>query len=169
MLRIESGGLPREAINDLCKLKLPALEYLELWIGTSEYGGDSTIQDLIPILQSDLFPKLKYLGLRNAEYTDDIAIAIAKSTIIKQLIELDLSLGTLCKKGAQALINCPQINELDTLDISYNYLEPSLYPEEFEQILYLNCDVIAESQKYWDVNWEHDINIPIARYCQVRE
>lgn len=73
-LIIESGGLSREVINQICTLELPALEYLELWLGRDEYGGTSSIDDLIPIISGQQFPKLKYLGLRNSEYSDDIAI-----------------------------------------------------------------------------------------------
>ena len=46
-LIIESGGLRREAVNQICKLELPALEYLELWLGRDEYGGTSSIDDIM--------------------------------------------------------------------------------------------------------------------------
>ena len=68
---IESGGISREVINQFCQLDLPALKYLELWTGREEYAGNSSIEDVMPII-SGKYSKLKYLGLRNSEYSDDI-------------------------------------------------------------------------------------------------
>ena len=169
-IRIESGGLPRKAINDLCALDLPALEYLELWMGTDEYGGTSTIEDLVPIIKGDAFPNLKYLGLRNAEYTDEIVSELVKSPLINRLIELDLSLGTLGIEGAEALLNCPAINELDTLNISKNWL--ANFPEIINQLLQLDCEVIIEGQDSYDPNQQfedEDVAYEYRRYCSVRE
>jgi hypothetical protein len=49
VLIIETGGLCREKISQILSLELPALEHLELWLGSHEYGGDSSIDDLMPI------------------------------------------------------------------------------------------------------------------------
>ena len=166
VIRIESGGLPREAINGLCALDLPALEYLELWMGTPEYGGNSTIEDLMPIITGEAFPNLKYLGLRNAEYTDEIALEIVKSPLIERLIELDLSLGTLGIEGGEALSNCSAVNELDTLNVSYNWLVRNCHYAP--KLLTLDCELIAEGQKAYnpdpDSSYYHH-----HRYCRVRE
>jgi hypothetical protein len=181
-IRIESGGLPREAINGLCALELPALEYLELWMGTPEYGGSSTIKDLMPIISGEAFPNLKYLGLRNAEYTDEIVLELVKSSLIERLVELDLSLGTLGIDGAEALLNCPAINELDTLNISRNWLKS--FPETITQFFQLDCEVIADEQDSYDPDielmykdpnyinsddYEHREYFEVYRYCSVRE
>ena len=136
-LIIESGGLRKEIINQICQLELPALKYLELWLGRKDYGGTSSIEDIIPILYGR-FPKLKYLGLRNSEYTDDIVSEIIDSPIINNLIELDFSMGTLTDEGAEALLNCPAIHQLDTLDISEN----SLSDEMIEQLSAFKFEVI---------------------------
>jgi hypothetical protein len=42
-LIIESGGLPAQVVRDVAAATLPALEHLELWLGTEEYGGDAPI------------------------------------------------------------------------------------------------------------------------------
>ncbi len=141
-LIIESSGLRREVIHQICKLDLPELEYLELWLGTDRYGGTSSIEDLMPIISGELFPNLKYLGLRNSEYTDDIAAAIVKSPIIEQLIELDLSMGNLGDDGAQCLLNCPAVNQLDTLNVSQNCLRQMV-----SQLKQLDIDVVVLDQK----------------------
>lgn len=152
-LIIESSGLRREVIHQICKLDLPELEYLELWLGTDRYGGTSSIKDLMPIISGELFPKLKYLGLRNSEYTDDIAAAIVKSPIIEQLIELDLSMGNLGDDGAQCLLDCPAVNQLDTLNVSQNCLRPMV-----SQLKQLDIDIVVFDQK----GSQH-------RYCSVAE
>lgn len=169
-IRIESGGLPREAINGLCALDLPALEYLELWMGTPEYGGNSTINDLLPIIKGKAFPNLKYLGLRNAEYTDELVLELVKSPLIESLVELDLSLGTLGVEGAEALLNCSAVNELDTLNISKNWLK--YFSETITQFFQLDCNIIVDEQKWYNPTQQfEDENeaYESRRYCSVRE
>lgn len=138
-LIVESGGLSHQSINHICKLELPALEYLELWLGSDYYGGDSSISDLMPII-SGAFPKLKYLGLRNSGYSNNIAFAIANSSIIENLVELDLSIGTLNDDGAKALLDCPVINSLDTLNISNNNVS-NMMIQRLEQ---LEIEVVSD-------------------------
>lgn len=159
-LIVETGGLSRQTIAQICTLELPALEYLELWLGRDEYGGDSTIDDVMPILSGELFPKLKYLGLRNSEYSDDIAYAVVQSPVLDHLIELDLSMGTLGDEGAEALLNCPAINRLDTLNVAHNYLR-GIIP----RLSQLNCQVIADNQKG---GYRYENNLQY-RYCSVAE
>ncbi len=144
-LRVESGGLNREAILDLNQLELPELEYLELWMGRPEYGGNSSIDDLMPILSGEKFPKLKYLGLKNCEYANDIAFELVRSPILESLIELDLSMGTLQLEGFQALLNYPKINELEVLNVAANCIDRAftgtLPVSEFK------CRLIMEGQR----------------------
>lgn len=167
-LIIETGGLSREAIGQICQLQLPSLEHLELWLGSDYYGGDSTVEDLQPILEGNLYPKLKYLGLRNAQYTDEIAEAVVRfrkadrfseSRIIHQLKTLDLSMGTLGAKGAEFLCSCAAIKNLDTLNVSENYLND----EDIAKLASLKINLIADNQK--DIE-EYDEN---ERYCSVSE
>ena len=121
-LALESGGLPVRVVRSVCTSDFPNLEYLELWLGTSNYGGDSSVRDLQPILSGKLFPKLKYLGLRNCEYADDIAAVIVNSPILERIETLDLSLGVLTDEGAQALLSLPQGGALKKVSIHYNYV-----------------------------------------------
>ncbi|ALF54111.1 hypothetical protein ACX27_16700 [Nostoc piscinale CENA21] len=153
-LIIESGGLRHQVINQICELELPALEYLELWLGSEGYGGTSSINDLMPIL-SGVFPKLKYLGLRNSEYSDDIALVIVDSPILENLVELDFSMGTLGDEGAEALLNCPAIQQLDTLNVSDNCLTDNM----LARLKQLDIEVISDNpQKHTE-----------DRYCTVAE
>ena len=49
-LVLETGGMPAGVVRAVCGSTLPALEHLELWLGTPEYGSDVTVADLEPIL-----------------------------------------------------------------------------------------------------------------------
>ena len=124
-LAIESGGLPAEVVAQICRGKFPELEYLELWLGTPNYGGDCRVNDLQPLLKGTLFPKLTYLGLRNAEIADDIAAVIVKSPIVDRLEILDLSLGNLSDEGANALLQLKSKN-LKRLDLHHHYISKPL-------------------------------------------
>jgi len=121
-LALESGGLSAEVVRSICTSRFPNLEHLELWLGTEEYGGSSSVQDLQPILSGKLFPKLKYLGLRNCEYADDIAAVVVNSPIIDRIETLDLSLGVITDEGAQALLSLPEGGTLKNVSVHHNYL-----------------------------------------------
>lgn len=121
-LILESGGLPAEVVRSVGRSDFPALEHLELWLGTEEYGGDSTVEDLQPILSGKLFPNLKYLGLRNCEFADDIAAVIVNSPLVQRVETLDLSLGVMTDEGGRALLSLPLDGMLQHVSLHYNYL-----------------------------------------------
>lgn len=118
----ESGGLSAEFVRSIGRAKFPALEHLELWLGTEEYGGSSTVEDLQPILSGELFPNLKYLGLRNCEFADDIAAVIVNSPLVKRIETLDLSLSVLTDEGGRALLSLPTDGTLKHVSLHYNFL-----------------------------------------------
>ena len=89
--------------------ELPRLEHLELWLGDGYYGGIATAAPLAPLLSGNLFPNLKYLGLRNSRIADEVAKAVAASPILERLEVLDLSLGNMGDEGARALIASPAV------------------------------------------------------------
>jgi hypothetical protein len=127
-LIIETGGLSVNIIRQICNGQLPALQHLELWLGTEEYGGDAKIEDITPILYlgGNLFPQLNYLGLRDSEIADQIAIAIASAPILEKIKHLDLSMGTLGDEGAKALLNSVQLENLEKLDLHHHYISEDL-------------------------------------------
>jgi hypothetical protein len=155
-LTIESGGLNRDTVRDVCALELPELEYLEIWPGRDEYGGNSSIEDVMPIISGEAFPKLKYLGLRNCEYADDIASALVKSPLLERLIELDFSLGTLSDEGVAKLLKCPALENLATLNVSENYLSDTAV----DTLRSVGIEVLADEQRGEDED---------NRYCVVGE
>jgi uncharacterized protein (TIGR02996 family) len=125
-LIFEASGLPREVVRAVGASKLPALEHLELWLGTDEYGANTTVEDLAGILAGKLLPSLRYLGLCNSDISDGIAGALASAPLLKRLRVLDLSLGTLGDEGAEALLAIRDLKKLDKLDIHHHYVSPAL-------------------------------------------
>ncbi|WP_405096286.1 STM4015 family protein [Micromonospora sp. NBC_01412] len=121
-LEVESGGLPAEFVRAVLDSELPALEDLELWLGVDEYGGDTTVADLAPLLAGERFPALRRLGLCNSEIADDIAEALAAAPVVRRLEKLDLSLGTLGDRGALALAGGQPLAHLAKLDLSHHFV-----------------------------------------------
>jgi len=121
-LAIETGGLDVGVVRSVLNGNFPKLEHLELWLGTEEYGGSSSVPDLQPLFKGDLFPNLKYLGLRNCDYADDIAGVIVNSPLVKRIESLDLSLGTLSDTGAQALLSLPTDGSLKRLSLHHHFV-----------------------------------------------
>lgn len=124
-LIVESGGLDAQVVRGLAAGELPRLEHLELWLGDEGYGATTTVEDLAPILQGDRFPAMTYLGLRNSEIADAIAVALASAPVLGRLHTLDLSLGNLSDEGARALLESPVIRALTKLDIHHHYVSMS--------------------------------------------
>jgi hypothetical protein len=123
-LIIESGGLDAEVVRSVGRSDLPRLEHLELWLGSANYGATTTVADLKPILEGRRFPGLSYLGLRDCEIADAVAVAVAKAPILKRIQILDLSLGNLTDEGAQALLDRAAV--LKKLDIHHHFVSAAL-------------------------------------------
>lgn len=143
-LIIETADLDNPNLVQICALELPALEYLELWLGR-QLNADFMIETLTPILLGESFPNLSYLGLRSSEDSDQIAEELVKSPILERLTVLDLSMGNLSDSGAEALLNCPAINKLYTLNIANNGVSEST----IQKLLQLDCQVIADNQEVY--------------------
>ncbi|MGW0247578.1 STM4015 family protein [Nocardia goodfellowii] len=125
-LSVQTGGLDVELVRAVVASDLPALERLDLWLGTSEYGATVEISDLEPILSGTRFPALKHLGLRNSEIQDQIALAIASAPVVARLTTLDLSMGTLGDEGAAALLEGQPLTHLQTLDLHHHFISSAL-------------------------------------------
>ncbi|MFJ8196389.1 STM4015 family protein [Streptomyces sp. NPDC096152] len=125
-LTVQTGGLPAAAVRGIAACDLPALTRLDLWLGTSEYGGDCELSDVAPILEGSRLPKLRYLGLRNSDIQDEIAAAMAAAPVVARLRTLDLSMGVLTDEGATALLDGQPLTHLTTLDLHHNYLSDAL-------------------------------------------
>lgn len=146
-LIVEAGGLPRNVVREVASGHLPALNHLELWLGTSEYGGDATIDDVAPILQGDRFPELQYLGLRDSEITDQIAAAVPDAPIVERLKVLDLSKGTLGDEGAGALLGANNLGGLDKLDLHHHYMSDDMMTRLQQRMAELGVEVNLDEQE----------------------
>ncbi len=125
-LIIICGGLGKNVLASLAGGHFPELEKLELYLGVDNYGFDATLEDVLAVAVPGKFPKLGYLGLKDSEIQDEIAIALADMPILDQLHTLDLSEGTLTDEGAQALIVSERVKKLQKLDLSYHYMSEGM-------------------------------------------
>jgi hypothetical protein len=125
-LRFESGGLPASVVRNVVASDLPALEYLELWLGLEDYGGDVTPDDLAPLLGGARLPALRHLGLQNSPSQNEIAAAVAHAPVVARLQSLRLSMGTLDEEGATALLGGQPLTHLRFLDLRDNYLDDAM-------------------------------------------
>ena len=119
---IECGGLPKALLDELARSRMPALEHLELWLGTEGYGFDGDLADVRRAVDALRTPGLRYLGLRDSEIADDVAKWLAGEAWVASLHTLDLSLGTLGDDGATALLASPHVRGLQKLDLSHHYI-----------------------------------------------
>jgi hypothetical protein len=147
-LVIQAGGLPPSVVHEVSSADLPALEHLELWLGTPDYEGDATVEDLAPLLKGDRFPRLKYLGLRNSEIQDDVAAVAALAPVVERLDVLDLSLGTLSDAGAKALLASPSIRRLKKLDIHHHFVSPGVVEDLKRLGIEVNADDAQEPHEW---------------------
>ncbi|MEU6887142.1 STM4015 family protein [Streptomyces viridosporus] len=126
-LRVESGGLAPEPVRALAACDLPALRHLELWLGTSWYGGDCTADDVHALLAAlGDAPELRHLGLRNSDIQDEIAAAVAAAAVVAGLESLDLSMGTLSDEGGTALLSGQPLTHLESLDLGHHFMSDEM-------------------------------------------
>ena len=121
-LTIETGGMPTDVLHNLARCSFPNLEHLELWLGDDGYGWEGDVDDVLPVIEPALFPKLKSLGICNSMIADEFAAVVANAPVLGQLEVLDLSLGTMTDAGAEALIASEKVRNLKSLNLHRNYL-----------------------------------------------
>lgn len=121
-LVIQTGGLDVRVVREVLNAELPNLEHLELYLGTDNYGANTQIDDLAPLLRGELFPKLTYLGLRNSDLSDVLAGVLVNAPILERIKILDLSLGTLTDEGAKVFSSSEKLGTLEKLDIHHHFI-----------------------------------------------
>jgi hypothetical protein len=70
--------------------------------------------------------RLSSLGLRNSEIADELAVYLAQQPWLAGLHTLDLSMGTLGDRGAEALCASPYVGSLRVLDLRHHYISEAL-------------------------------------------
>lgn len=122
-LTIETCAMSKPRLRHVLAAALPKLERLELWFGSENQGANCTVKDLKPLLDGKLFPKLRHLGLCNAEFADELAAVLPGAPIASKLETLDLSKGTLGDDAARALAaSAGRFARLATLSLDDSWL-----------------------------------------------
>jgi hypothetical protein len=149
-LAIESGGLPRSVIREICLCEFPQLEHLELLLGEENYGFDGQAEDFRPLLSGKLFPNLRFLGLMNSAIADDLAAVVVDGSLVTRLETLDLSLGNLTDDGTRVLAKLPACPKLKRVNISHHYASPEAIAELTKAI---KAEVVAEDPQEPEDDW----------------
>lgn len=155
---IECGGLGNEILKNLAQSAMPALEHLELWLGADDYGFNSNLATVQRAVTHLCTPALRYLGLRNAQIADEVAVWLAGEPWVAELDTLDLSLGVISDKGAQALLASPHVARLKRLDLSHHYISAEVQAA----LRRLPVEVVLDDPQ--DANEDED-----SRYVSVGE
>lgn len=158
---VQTGGLSGRDFKSIAKATWPALEKLELWFGTANYGASTTVKMVAPLLDGKNIPKVTDLGLMNGELVDELCKLLPKAKIAKRLQRLDLSMGIMTDAGAEALAAKPKaFPKLAVLDVSDNYLTAA----GLKMLKPLAKKLITGRQKTPD-EWDDEIH----RYVSVGE
>lgn len=142
-LAIECGGLPSKIVDAIAGSTLPALNHLELWLGSDDYGFDGGLDTYRKLLGAIGPERLRYLGLRDSQISDELAAWLAQQPWLGSLQTLDLSLGTIGDIGAQALAESPNLGSIERIDLSHHYISP----EWQQKLLALPCAVIVDDHE----------------------
>ncbi|KAB8187172.1 STM4015 family protein [Microbispora catharanthi] len=146
MLRFETGGLPAAVVRAVGACDLPALEHLDLWLGEENYGGDTTVADLAPILSGERLPALRHLGLQDSEIQDEIAAAVAAAPVVARLESLALSMGMLTDAGAEALLGGQPLTHLHALDLHHHFLTDAMVARVTEALPGVEVDLSKQEE-----------------------
>ncbi|MFI1358735.1 STM4015 family protein [Streptomyces sp. NPDC020898] len=165
-LTVETGGMPVEAVRGIAGSDLPALVELDLWLGTSEYGGDADVSDLEPFFAGTRLPSLTCLRLRNSEIQDAVCAALASAPVVARLQILDVSMGVLTDDGATALLTGQPLTHLKELDLSHNYLSEALRTRLLETLEPAGVEVDAGAD---DADSDEEDDGTVWRFVAVGE
>ncbi|NUP33048.1 MAG: STM4015 family protein [Streptomycetaceae bacterium] len=164
-LTLQTGGMPAALPAAIAACDFPALEHLDLWLGTAFYGGTATVGDLDGLLARDAFPALRHLGLRNSEIQDDIALAVSGAPTVARLRSLDLSMGTLSDRGAEALLAGQPLTHLDELSLRHHFLGAGMGTRIREALEPHGVRVdLSDARRRWEQDDTGD-----GRYTEVSE
>jgi len=121
--RFRTGGLPAATARQIADAHWPQLQHLEIWFGSAEYAGDTTLDDIAPLFERTDLGELDSLALRNAELADQFCAALPGEPLIARIKRLDLSMGTMTDEGAHHLVaQADALAHLESIVVSDNYL-----------------------------------------------
>jgi len=147
-LIIETGGMDQYLLQNIIDSELPNLEYLELWFGEDSYGWNGSVVQIEKIVEK-YGNQVSYLGLKNSEIEDDIATYLSEnSDTWKSVRILDLSMGNLSDKGAEKLLNCPNVSSLEYLNLEHHYLSDEMMTKFKNLNIKVNLDEQEKVDEY---------------------
>lgn len=121
-----TGGMSPSCARGIATARIPAIQHLEIYYGDPNYGGTATIDDVRPLLDRDDLTKLRYLGLKNSMFANELARLVGHAKVIRNLETLDLSLGAMTDEGAKLLAeSAAGLAHLKTLNLTRNFLTPA--------------------------------------------
>ncbi|HWO20527.1 MAG TPA: TIGR02996 domain-containing protein [Kofleriaceae bacterium] len=125
---LRTSTLTRRTLGAILRAPWPELVELELWFGDTawHYGAECTLDDALPLLGADGFPKLRALRIMNAPFIDELCPRLLTSSRVRALEVLDLSLGSLGDAGADILVGGRDaLAHLRALKITESCLRPA--------------------------------------------
>jgi uncharacterized protein (TIGR02996 family) len=126
-LSLVTAGLPEPTVRAIGRCRLPNLEDLEVYFGASRNGFEGSNDMLVDLYAAHGVPRLRRLGLLNAEFEDEIAKSLATSKLLDQLTHIDLSMGTITDAGAVAILDeVERFSRLERIDLSDNFISPQM-------------------------------------------
>lgn len=160
----ESGGLPAAELAAIAKATWPALEHLEVWFGSRNYGAGGTLAHVKALLARKL-PALRHLGIVNCEI-ENLVPTLAAWPGLRQLHSLDLSKGVLHDRGAAQLVeHARAFRHLASLDLSENLLTEA----HVAAITRVLDNVITSDQREWAPYEDDPDEEDHPRYCAIGE
>ena len=122
---VVSSSLTPENVAQLRGAKWPRLERLSLALGDGQYNDTPTTIDDIQRLVDTLPPTVKHLGLLNVPYSEELLHVFAASPKLKQLSEVDLSMGVLFDAAPILMQHADAFAHLKVLEVGDTGLKPS--------------------------------------------
>ncbi|HVJ81909.1 MAG TPA: hypothetical protein VNC50_12650 [Planctomycetia bacterium] len=118
---------------------------------TFEFTEDKSSKFWNIALEGSIYPKLKYLGLRNSVIADEVAAAVVNSPLLSRIEPLDLSMGNMSDAGASSLLKGLAGNTtLKRLVLSFHYISEAKVKELKKG---LRCTVIADDPQQEEDDW----------------
>lgn len=107
-------------------------------------GRDATLDlgEVDALLRSKKLPSLTHLQLHMTTYADEGCKRIIASGILRRLKSLDIGYGNMTDVGARMLAGCPDLKNLEVLDVTRN----ALTGEGIQALQDVGIKVITDNQ-----------------------
>ena len=118
--------LTAAACRAIAAAEIPRVRHLSVTLSAPpafDWLGNCSVRTVRPLLARSDLRDLRFLGLKQCDFADDLARALNQAPILASLDHLDLSGGNLTDDGAEALVLAVRsLRHLKVLDLSDNFL-----------------------------------------------